>query len=198
MASAFKGRGVKFKTPDGAILAYHAATIAAEAPKTPSMGQTGREYAYRCPNRKCRRTKRTTTVGRKGALVERCAFCGSVWDWVDAYVLAGQNHSGKGGGAPPRVERAAALGSVVSALENTEELRPGYADLYIAWLCVGTKSIEAIAEDADRINLVGEHWTKSRVETAIKRSRRWLEHELDRRGLLANAELGGYENAKNA
>jgi len=193
-----RGGGVKFRTPDGAVLAYLNAHDRAAAPKTPSMGQSGREYAHRCGNAKCGKLKRTTVVGRKGELVERCAAYGDLWPWVEAYILAGQSHAGKGGSAPATLERAGDLAAVIGALE-TAPIGVGYADLYLAWLAIGSKSIQAIADDADAIGAHGQRWTKSKVETAIRTCRRWLERELDRRGMLVpRVELGAEKGVRNA
>ena len=186
---------MRFRSADGLVLAYLAAHEGALAPKTPSMGQRGREYGPRCSNRKCRRTVRRTQIARKGVLIERCAYCGTVWPFSDAYVLAGQNHSGRGGRAPARLRRAGDLAALIHALESTPDLRAGYADLYIAWLGVGSKTVEAVAADADAIRLEGERWTKSRVWTAICRSRGWLEDQLDRRGLRATEGIWSGQNA---
>ena len=171
------------------VLAYAKAHEAASDPKGVSMGQSGREYVARCQNAKCGRSKRHTTVAKMGELVERCQYCGALWSFSDSYVLAGQSHSGRGGKAPARMLRAGDLAAIIHALESTKDLRPGYADLYIAWIVVQNKSVRELAADADRIELEGERWTKSRVWTGIQACRAWLDDQLDRRGMRAEEGL---------
>lgn len=175
----------RFKGPDHAVLAFYRAHAAASSPKGLSMGQRGRDYAFRCANRKCRRAgTRVRRSGPKGSIVERCSACGTPWTWTDAYIPAGLTHAGRGGSPPAALERSGDLCSLIAALETTPDLEAGFGELYVSWLCVGSKSIDAVAEDATRIRFHGRSWQKRDVRRAIDRSRGWLETQLFRKGLL--------------
>lgn len=192
---------MSFYGPDAAILAAYQAHESASSPKTPSMGQAGRDYADRCANlKKCgRRGTRIETLGKMGALVMRCSRCGTPWEWTEAYILAGQAHSGRGGRPPSALERTAELCVIVAALERTSALAAGEAEIYITWLIVGSKSIEALARVAARQRFAGRDWAPRDVRRAIARSRRWLSAELDRRGLLSEPDrIGRRIGGKNA
>ena len=179
-----------FRGPDSAVLAWYHARERACAPKTQSIGQSGREYAFRCANKKCRRAgTRVQVMARKGAIIDRCRVCGTPWTWTEAYTLTGQSQSGRGVRPLSSVETSADLASLIHALDQTEDLSPGHADLYIAWLCVGRKSIDEIALDATRIQLAGRQWLRRDVRRAIRHARGWLETQLSRRGMLLDSSV---------
>lgn len=184
---------MKFPGPDAALLAAYAAHDRALAPKSQAFGQSGREYAYRCANaKKCGRVgTRVATLGQKGAIVERCSWCGSVWDWVDSMTLAGQSSGGRGGRPPAALERTGDLCLIVHDLDRTSELRPGEAEIYTRWLLAGWASQERVAEDATAARLASREWSRGDVRSAIRRSRSWLSDQLTRRGFMLDGGNGG-------
>ncbi len=63
---------MRYPGPDSAVLAWYRARGAALSAKSLAIGQSGREYAFRCANRKCRRSgTREQALGKKGVVLER-------------------------------------------------------------------------------------------------------------------------------
>lgn len=182
-----------FGHPDDVVLAYQRAHEGASSAKTLEIGGTFRAYADRCAAKKCRAKRSrdglkpnpTTAFGKGGELVAKCRKCGAPWLWTEAFVLAGESHPGTKGGRPPAaLLRSGDLAALVGKLEQTDELEDGFAEVYVAWLCAGSKTLDAVAEDATRINFKGRPWARKDVRRAVEHARDWLETELYRRGQL--------------
>ena len=83
------------------------------------------------------------------------------------------------------MEHAATLDVLVGRLYETPDLEAGFAGLYVSWLCIGSKTLDELASDANGRQFAGRAWARRDVRRAVERSRRWLEAELEGRGLLA-------------
>lgn len=174
---------MKFRRADDVILAFHRAHARAVAPAQ-SVGQSGRDYADRCQNPRCgRRGTRVEETTRKGELVPICSACKVRWTWTHAYVLAGQTHAGRGGAPPRALVRAGDLASIVEAFRKTPDLEPGAAWVFEVWL-VCDLSREDVGGMATRAGIGGRTWDERAVRRAIYNSRRWIEWDLYRRGIL--------------
>ena len=112
----------RFRSADAAVYAWHAAQSAAHAARGQAFGQSGRDYAPRCANRRCGRAGTRITTYPKGVPTVRCGACGTPWEYSEALVPAGVFRSGKGGRAPGRVELAASLEVVIESLYRTDDL----------------------------------------------------------------------------
>ena len=174
----------RFRSADAAVYAWHAAQSAAHAARGQAFGQSGRDYAPRCANRRCGRAGTRITTYPKGVPTVRCGACGTPWEYSEALVPAGVFRSGKGGRAPGRVELAASLEVVIESLYRTDDLEPGEAGVYVGWLVKGSKTWDDVARDASRKEFAGRLWDRNDVRRAVTRCRSWLEGELERRGLL--------------
>lgn len=181
---------MKFPGPDGAVLAWHSAQEDASTPRGTSFGQSGRDYDSRCSNARCRRMGTRITTYHKGIPIPKCSTCGTPWQFENAMIPANVFASGSGVGVPWRVERAATLDLIIDRLFETPDLDLGQAAIYTGWLCKRTKSLEQVALDATAKRFAGRDWALRDVRRAVSRSRRWLEFELDGRGLLQKTERG--------
>lgn len=132
------------------------------------------------------------TTYHKGVPVPKCSTCGTPWQFENAMIPANVFASGRGVGVPWRVETAATLDLIIDRLFETPDLERGQAAIYTGWLCKGTKSLEQVAHDATKKRFQGREWALRDVRRAVSRSRRWLEAELDGRGLLQETEGGSH------
>lgn len=168
---------MKFRSPDHAVKEWYEAHRRALSVPGQSIGQSGRDYAPRCQNKKCKRKGHPMMM--KG--LPRCPRCSALWDYTESYTLAGQSHSGKGGRPPGRLLLA---GDAAARLQAIENFGNGDGAIYVQWVLIESKSREAIAWDATKKNFYGRAWTLNDVRGAIRRSRRWLTAELEFRGLM--------------